>query len=340
MLYHSLQYLSFIHFCRLTYCTLCPSQIPGKFCTLQISPFVYFHSHLIYQGIFWSDFSSGPRIFLTLTFNLVSSLSQQCLFWRSVLLFFFTLVNDCSLHLHPLISSSRAFVFSQLNPSSFLLFGLSFFFSKVCIPKFYLNICVALFPYFSNLPEIVFFLTRDRLCHASSFSQSLFFAPRGLFAASEYSSVLIFSRLFCFLYLPALLKPYLIHKHSISALHTFGNFSSSIRAFLTLHSSFFPLRLLLVTFRLLSPIAHFWSTYVKYLFVSPFLPVFRPCLISLPFFFLSFVFLWMPATSRLCIYSFLLPLRAALPLPVSSFSFSTTTICHSPTNMYSLNSHL
>lgn len=130
MLYHSLQYLSFIHFCRLTYCTLCPSQIPGKFCTLQISPFVYFHSHLIYQGIFWSDFSSGSRIFLTLTFNLVSSLSQQCLFWRSVLLFFFTLVNDCSLHLHPLISSSRAFVFSQLNPSSFLLFGLSFFFRK------------------------------------------------------------------------------------------------------------------------------------------------------------------------------------------------------------------
>lgn len=76
----------------------------------------------------------------------------------------------------------------------------------------------------SNLPEIVLFLSRDRLCHRSSISPPV---AHGLLVASlrsEYSFVLIFSGLFCFPYLPALLEPRLIRKHTPSLLPRFSRF--------------------------------------------------------------------------------------------------------------------
>lgn len=87
-------------------------------------------------------------------------------------------------------------------------------------------------PYFSNLPEIVLFLSRDRLCRLPSYHpaaddrlsrplvHTVYSSRR-----SEYSSVLIFSgTLFCLPYLPALLEPRLIRKHTPSLLPRFSRF--------------------------------------------------------------------------------------------------------------------
>lgn len=90
-------------------------------------------------------------------------------------------------------------------------------------------------PYFSNLPEIVLFLSRDRLCRRCP---SLLPPPAAddrlsrplvhtVYSSrrSEYSSVLIFSgTLFCLPYLPALLEPRLIRKHTPSLLPRFSRF--------------------------------------------------------------------------------------------------------------------
>lgn len=97
----------------------------------------------------------------------------------------------------------------------------------------------------------------------------------------------------------------------------FWKFLRFVLSWLIILSSFFPLRLLLVTFYLLSPITlvliHLSQVFFFFFIGVLFSPHFSP-------FFLSFVFLWVP-TSRFCIYSFLLPLCAALSLPIYIFLY-------------------
>lgn len=70
--------------------------------------------------------------------------------------------------------------------------------------------------YFSNLPEIVFLLVRDRLCHRPSFLLVAYHWPRTVYLPCrplECSSTLISSGLFCFPYLLVLPESHFICKY-------------------------------------------------------------------------------------------------------------------------------
>lgn len=87
---------------------------------------------------------------------------------------------------------------------------------SVCISALYVTPSTPLLLYFSNLPEIVFLLVRDRLCHRPSFPLVAYHWPRTVYLPCrplECSSTLISSGLFCFPYLLVLPESHFICKY-------------------------------------------------------------------------------------------------------------------------------
>lgn len=192
--YRSLQYLSFIHFCRLT--ALHVRRIPRKFCPLQISPYICI--------LF---FSSSPLRYLPDLIFIRSCVFCLKLFRCSIC--FFILTNFI-LTKHPLIPfctyqgsflysftsldlvvSSPYFLFFSLEPSLLYLIVLLVSFRSRFVHQRFPSPFAPLFPYFSNLPEIVFFLGRDRLYHRFPFSGRFSFRSRTVYFVASSLKMLV-----------------------------------------------------------------------------------------------------------------------------------------------------
>lgn len=172
--YRSLQYLSFIYFCRLCYRTPCssyPSEIlSAKFRHLH----TFLLSSLSLKISSWSDFSMLLRFFLSEVipmFNLLLCLNST-LFRRNVpLILLCTYQGSFSIHSHPLISSSRApiFYFSHSSHLSSSLIVPRLLSKSVCTPTPSVTACTAFSVFFqfawnrflswswSALPSVSFF---------------------------------------------------------------------------------------------------------------------------------------------------------------------------------------
>lgn len=132
-------------------------------------------------------------------FNLLLCLNQLYSSYPPLHLSGIVLYSFTSLDL--VISSSHLLFFSLSSHlfSSLIVLLVSFRSRFVHLP----SPLAPLFPYFSNLPEIVFFLGRDRLYPIGFLFPAAFLFGRARFTSSrrrlKCSSVLIFSGLFCFL---------------------------------------------------------------------------------------------------------------------------------------------
>lgn len=146
---------------------------------------------------------------------------------------FLALINDHSLYssasLDLVVSRSCCLLFSSLGPTVSTVF--LFFYSSRFVAREFVYRHASHRPFASlfspYLPEIVLFLSRDRLCHRlPSLLPDRLSPPvrSSRLAQNRLSSVLIFSGLFCFPYLLALLEPRLIRKHTPSLLPCFSRF--------------------------------------------------------------------------------------------------------------------
>lgn len=183
------------------------------------------------------------------------------LFQRNVPLIFPCIYQGSfSIHSHPLILSSRAPIFYFSHSSSHLFSSLIVLLVSFREVGLYTNafrhrlhrffrifpICLKSFSFLAVIGFTIGFLF-----------PAAFLFDRARFTSSrrrlKCSSVLIFSGLFCFLYLSALLQPRFIRKHTPSLLsHTFWDFSFSIYVFLRGKPSSFSLLFTIsgcVTFR-------------------------------------------------------------------------------------------
>lgn len=185
-------------------------------------------------------------------FNLLLCLNQLYLFNKASLLFPFALIRDRFLFIRIpwscRLSRLQLLFFSLESSFLYLIVPLVFFRSRFVHPAFSITVCTPLFPYFSNLPEIAFFLGHDRLYHRFPFSGRFSFRSRTVcFVASTLETLARFN------FLGTLLLPvftcftrtaFYPQAYSISAL-------SHLLKFLFFHLRF-PERKIIIFFSLLS----------------------------------------------------------------------------------------
>lgn len=242
-------------------------RIPRKFCPLQISPFAYFSLLISFiKDIFLIWFLHALAFFLSEVipmFNLLLCLNQLYSD-ETFLLSSFAFIRDRSLFIH--IPWSRhlelpSFIFLIRVISFLLLLSYSSPFEvglytntfRHRLHRFFriFPICLKSFSFLAVIGFTIGFLFPA----AFLFGRARFTSSR---RRLKCSSVLIFSGLFYFLYLSALLQPRFIHERTPSLLsHTFWNLSFSIYVFPRGESSSFSLLFTIsgcVTFHLLFPI--------------------------------------------------------------------------------------
>lgn len=288
-------------------------------------------------------------------FNLLLCLNST-LFRRNVpLILLCTYQESFSIHSHPLISSSRApiFYFSHSSHLSSSLIVLLVSFRSRFVHQHLPSPLAPLFPYFSNLPEIVFFLGRDRLYHRFPFSSRFSFRSRTVYFVASTLKMLV-----RFNFLGTLLLPVFIcftptafypRAYSISALSHFLKFvffdlRFPERRVIVFFSSFHHIRMCYIPFAL----SNHFSLDPLILSIYPFhLPIFSSLFTLFSrhrssLFIHRLMFLLAPSRQHQgC--TFILP-SSTLPLSLTSpfflFYLDNDYIYLSPTNMYYPYMHL
>lgn len=215
--------------------------LPGTMFVVSLGNFVrckfrHLHIFLLISSIkvsSWSDFSTLLRFLseIILRCSIYFFVLTNFILTKHPLILFCTYQGSFSIHSHPLILSSWASIFYFSHSSrlfSTLLSYLSPFKVGLYIGAFrhrlhrffrIFPICLKSFSFLAVNGFSIGFLFPV----AFLFDRARFTSSR---QRSKCSSVLIFSGLFCFLYLPALLQPRFIRKHTPSLLSHFLKFLS------------------------------------------------------------------------------------------------------------------
>lgn len=298
----------------------------------------------------WSDFSMLLRFLskVILMFNLLLCLNQLIPTKRSsylplhlsgIVLYSFTSLDLVISGSHLLFFSLEPFLFFSYCPTRLLS-------KSVCTPTPFVTACTAFSVFFQFAWNRFLSWPWSALPSVSFFRPLFFSIAHGLLRRRlKCSSVLIFSGLFCFLYLSALLQPRFIRKRTPSLLsRTFWDFFFDLR---------FPERKVIVFF---SPFHHIGMCYIPFAFsnhfsLDPLILSIYPFHLSI-FFFIYFIF----ASSFLSFHSwslmfpsrqhqgFTFILSSTLPLCLTSlfslFYLDDDYTYLSPSNIYYPYMHL
>lgn len=232
------------------------------------------------------------------------------------------------------ISSPPIFYFSH-SISLLLLLSRLFSFRSRFVHQRLPSPLATLFPYFSNLPEIAFFLGRDRLYHRFPFSGRFSFRSRTVYFVASTLKMLVRFNFLGTLLLPVFIcfTPTAFYPQTCSiSLILFEIFLFRFNVFPRGKSSSFSLLfgMRYIPFALSNHFSpdplilsiypfHYFFTFIYFIFTSSVLSFHSSSDVS---------FGAIKTTSRLYIYSFLIHFTAVLVIPFPySISTTTTSIC-------------